>query len=52
LDAQPEVPPATSVEPLTTETVPVAPVLPVAPEERVIRQPLPEMRFEGLPGVN
>lgn len=52
LDAQPEVPPATPLEPLTTETVPVAPVLPVAPEERVIRQPLPEMRFEGLPGVN
>lgn len=50
--AQPEAPVATPVEPLTTETVPVAPVLPVAPEERVIRQPLPEMRFEGLPGVN
>ncbi|AOG10606.1 AsmA family protein [Agrobacterium sp. RAC06] len=52
LDAQPEAPAATPVEPLTTDTVPVAPVLPVAPEERVIRQPLPEMRFEGLPGVN
>lgn len=50
--AQPEAPAATPVEPLTTDTVPVAPVLPVAPEERVIRQPLPEMRFEGLPGVN
>ncbi len=50
--AQPEAPVAAPVEPLTTETVPVAPVLPVAPEERVIRQPLPEMRFEGLPGVN
>ncbi|MDH4411847.1 MAG: AsmA-like C-terminal region-containing protein [Rhizobium sp.] len=37
---------------LTTDTVPAAPVLPVAPEERVTRQPLPEMRFEGLPGVN
>lgn len=50
--AQPEAPAATPVEPLTTDTVPVAPVLPVSPEERVIRQPLPEMRFEGLPGVN
>lgn len=46
-----EAPDAPTVEPLTTETVPVAPVLPVAPAERVVRQPLPEMRFEGLPGV-
>lgn len=38
--------------PLTTETVPTTPVLPVAPQERVVRQPLPDMRFEGLPGVN
>ncbi|SIR07381.1 AsmA family protein [Rhizobium sp. RU33A] len=52
LAAQPEAPVATPVEPLTTDTVPVAPVLPVAPEERVIRQPLPDMRFEGLPGVD
>jgi uncharacterized protein involved in outer membrane biogenesis len=52
LDTQSEAPAATPVEPLRTDTVPVAPVLPVAPEERVIRQPLPEMRFEGLPGVN
>lgn len=37
---------------LTTETVPPAAVLPVAPSERVVRQPLPEMRFEGLPGVD
>ncbi|THV10680.1 AsmA family protein [Rhizobium rhizophilum] len=37
---------------VTTETVPAQPVLPVAPEERVIRQPLPELQFEALPGVN
>ncbi|MFN3719251.1 MAG: AsmA family protein [Rhizobium rhizophilum] len=37
---------------VTTETVPSQPVLPVAPEERVIRQPLPELQFEALPGVN
>jgi len=37
---------------LTTDTIPVPPSLPVAPEERVTRQPLPDMQFEGLPGVN
>ena len=36
----------------TTETVPSQPVVPVAPEERVNRQPLPELQFNGLPGVN
>jgi hypothetical protein len=51
------VPPSeeTPAEPLpdgpTTETIPDAPVLPVAPSERVTRQALPEMKFEGLPGV-
>lgn len=35
---------------VTTDTVPDQPVLPVAPDERVIRQPLPELQFEGLPG--
>lgn len=47
-----EVPAPASVEPLTTDTVPTSPVLPVPPQERVVRQPLPEVRFEGLPGVN
>lgn len=47
-----EMPAPASVEPLTTDTVPTPPVLPVAPQERVVRQPLPEVRFEGLPGVN
>ena len=37
---------------VTTETVPSQPVVPVAPEERVTRQPLPELQFNGLPGVN
>lgn len=37
---------------LTTDTIPAAPLLPVAPQERVVRQPLPDMRFDGLPGVN
>lgn len=35
----------------TTETIPDRPVLPVTPDERVVRQPLPDMTFEGLPGV-
>lgn len=49
----PAEPPADTVPGgLTTDTIPEAPSLPVAPEERVIRQPLPDMQFEGLPGVN
>lgn len=35
----------------TTESVPTAPLLPVPQRERVVRQPLPSMTFEGLPGV-
>ncbi len=40
--------------PLTTETVPSDPSLPVAPQEKVTRQPLPPvpLTFESLPGVN
>ncbi|MBC2774825.1 AsmA family protein [Rhizobium sp. AQ_MP] len=47
-----EAPATEPVEPLTTDTVPTPRVLPVAPQERVLRQPLPEVRFEDLPGVN
>ncbi|KQW29715.1 hypothetical protein ASE36_09960 [Rhizobium sp. Root274] len=35
----------------TTESVPEAPLLPVPSEERVVRQPLPSMKFDDLPGV-
>lgn len=35
----------------TTDSVPDAPTLPVPQRERVVRQPLPGMTFEGLPGV-
>ncbi|RKE84351.1 AsmA-like C-terminal region-containing protein [Rhizobium sp. AG855] len=35
----------------TTESVPASPLLPVPQQERVVRQPLPGMTFEGLPGV-
>lgn len=35
----------------TTDSVPTAPLLPVPQRERVVRQPLPSMTFEGLPGV-
>ncbi|WP_159948616.1 AsmA family protein [Rhizobium sp. 18065] len=40
--------------PLTTETVPPKPSLPVAPEEKVTRQPLPPvpLTFDTLPGLN
>ncbi len=37
---------------LATDTVPEQPTLEVTPEERVVRQPLPDIQFEGLPGVN
>ncbi len=37
---------------VTTDSVPRPPLLRVAPEERVTRQPLPEIQFEALPGVN
>ncbi|MDH4442522.1 MAG: AsmA-like C-terminal region-containing protein [Rhizobium sp.] len=35
----------------TTDSVPAAPLLPVPQQEKVVRQPLPGMNFEGLPGV-
>jgi uncharacterized protein involved in outer membrane biogenesis len=35
----------------TTDSVPSVPLLPVPQKERVVRQPLPSMTFEGLPGV-
>ena len=43
----------TAVEPSgpTTDSVPAVPLLPVPQKERVVRQPLPGMTFEGLPGV-
>lgn len=37
---------------VTTETVPQQRLFPVLPKERVLRQPLPEIQFKGLPGVN
>lgn len=37
---------------VTTDSVPRPPLLRVAPEDRVVRQPLPEIQFEGLPGVD
>ncbi|KPF42385.1 AsmA family protein [Rhizobium sp. AAP43] len=46
--AQPAPPAA---EPTTQSVIP-APALPTPPAERVVRQPLPDVRFEGLPGVN
>ena len=36
---------------LTTDTIPNTPALPVTPDERVVRQPLPDMTFDDLPGV-
>ncbi len=53
-EAETPVEPQPSTEPsdVTTETIPAErPAFPVAPEERVVRQPLPDMTFEGLPGV-
>nr|WP_299502989.1 AsmA family protein [uncultured Rhizobium sp.] len=40
--------------PLTTETVPPKPSLPVPPQEKVTRQPLPSvpLTFDTLPGLN
>ncbi len=51
---EPQVPAdGTAVQPSgpRTDSVPVVPLLPVPQQERVVRQPLPSMTFDGLPGV-
>jgi AsmA-like C-terminal region/AsmA family len=54
LSAPPPMPvDGSTVEPSgpTTDSVPAMPLLPVPQQERVLRQPLPNMKFDGLPGV-